>query len=364
MKAVDNHRIRSAVMGAALGIGLGFVTHASGQAQHSYLIDLESKTATDLGNVKATALNDAGQVVGYSPDGSAFITGPNGMGMTYLGMPRYPHGINNAGQVVGYFQGHAFITGPNGVGAADLGLPESSYSYASGINNAGQVVGNYYAMDADHAFITGPNGVGVRELGTFPSGDSSYAPAINATGQVAVNVNGGSEYIRHAFVTGPDGVGATDLGALPGGDYYSNATDINDSGQVVGYSPTVDRNSHAFITGPDGVGLIDLGTLPGGDSSEAYGINNAGQVVGYSGDAFITGPYGAGMTDLNSLVHLPGGAVMDEARAINNTGQVLVLVSYVPEPESYALMLAGLVLTGVMVRRKQKADARERVLSS
>ena len=68
------------------------------------------------------------------------------------------------------------------------------------------------------------------------------------------------------------------------------------------------------------------------------------------------------MTDLNSLVHLPGGLVMTDAVAINNSGQVLVsaeILPAIPETESYALMLAGLVLTGVIVRHKQKADALE-----
>ena len=39
---------------------------------------------------------------------------------------------------------------------------------------------------------------------------------------------------------------------------------------------------HAFITGPDGMGMRDLGTLGGTADSTAYGINDAGQVVGMS----------------------------------------------------------------------------------
>ena len=66
--------------------------------------------------------------------------------------------------------------------------------------------------------------------------------------------------------------------------------------------------------------------------------------------AFITGPDGAGMTDLNSLVGLSGGAVLADARGINNAGQVTA--TPIPEPGSYALLLAGLVLVRIMAARK------------
>jgi probable HAF family extracellular repeat protein len=108
--------------------------------------------------------------------------------------------------------------------------------------------------------------------------------------------------------------------------------------------------------------MTDLGTL-GGDFSYPFGINDAGQVVGesdtatgtFSPHAFITGPNGVGMTDLNSSVSLPGGVFLTEARGINNLGQVAAIGSPVPEPETYAMLLAGLSLLGFAARRRKTA---------
>ena len=104
----------------------------------------------------------------------------------------------------------------------------------------------------------------------------------------------------HAFITGRDGMGMRDLGTFSG-DTYSEARGINDAGQVVGYSATAgDHHLHAFITDPNGMGMRDLGTL-GGARRCVPGINDTGQVVGFSytggnhtNHAFITGPNGVG----------------------------------------------------------------------
>ena len=69
--------------------------------------------------------------------------------------------------------------------------------------------------------------------------------------------------------------------------------------------------------------------------------------------AFVTGPDGEGMTDLNSLVNLPG-VVLTNAWDINNNGQVIAL-GLIPEPETYALMLAGLGVVSFMARRRKSS---------
>ena len=77
-----------------------------------------------------------------------------------------------------------------------------------------------------------------------------------------------------AYIVDSNGKGLTDLGTLGGG--YSFAYGINDAGQVVGDSTTAAGPDHAFITGPNGVGMTDLGTL-GGDFSSALASTTPGR---------------------------------------------------------------------------------------
>jgi probable HAF family extracellular repeat protein len=312
----------------------------------------------------AVGINDTGQVLGYPNMGDAFlnpfITGPNGVGMSYLGTLEgaynFAAGINNAGQVVGTItpeydpSSNGYISGPNGMGLKVLGTPGDSI--ASAINNAGQVVG----FTSHHTFITGPNGVGMTAL---PDLDRVYSiTGINAAGRVVGNSEHGNSLSR-AFITGPNGVGLTALDSLGGNS--TSASAINNAGQVVGSSSLVDGSYHAFITGPNGVGITDLGAL-GGNDTFATAVNDAGQVAGYSNwadgssHAFVTGPNGVGMTDLQLLL-VSHGVVTSSAVGINNLGQVLadtrINTSMVPELSSYALMLAGLGLVGFMVRRRE-----------
>ena len=104
-----------------------------------------------------------------------------------------------------------------------------------------------------------------------------------------------------------------DLGTLPGGN-ISNAYGVNDHGQVVGVSTGSPSVTHAFLWTMN-TGMKDLGTL-GGNVSWAQAINDSVQIVGQAetnhgtADAFLR--KNGIKKDLGSL-----GGASSQANAIN-----------------------------------------------
>jgi probable HAF family extracellular repeat protein len=138
------------------------------------------------------------------------------------------------------------------------------------------------------------------------------------------------------------------------GGSSSYAYGINNNGQVVGYSYTPYYGLyHTFLY--SGGAMTDLG--PPYDYSEALGINNNGQVVGYC--LTTTGYYdgflwsGSEFVDLNTFILNNSTWDFEEATAINDNGQIVgygintsgqthaLLLTPIPEPLPWALLALG-----------------------
>jgi probable HAF family extracellular repeat protein len=192
----------------------------------------------------------------------------------------------------------------------DLGaLQGESIAYA--IDDSGSVIG------------AGPGGggtswiwdrrSGMRSLGTFPGGNgNARATAINnsetVVGFAEVAVEGP---FTQAFRWTTQG----GMQPIPGIGPGSTAFGINNAGEIVGGDAAVAGNGFLWKSGQ----VTALGALPGSQISQPFAVNNRSQVVGGSGsaDAFLWTP--GRMTDLGRLP----GAQYSEAHAVNDAGTVV-----------------------------------------
>lgn len=182
-------------------------------------------------------------------------------------------------------------------GAKAAGDPiyiELGAGQALGINQSGQVVGVISSLSAGSSYTINAGSLSVQLFG---------GSAINNHGQVVAVGNSGSLSIWTAGNEQP----------LPAalGNY---APSINDSGQVAS-----SYDAHAMLW--DGQSVIELA----GDYSIAYGINNAGTVVGrqYIPKYMFAMRWAQGVATRLPSVSPLGSSLFQEAFAINDDGDIV-----------------------------------------
>lgn len=239
--------------------------------------------------IYATAINDRGQVVGYTYEADTYQfatlwTRTDGM-VLFAGSypPFFGNSINIYGHVVGqngnsgtYTVGHATLWNNAsdllGTDLGTLGGAAEALDYGSAanhVNDLGQIVGwstttpighwNYVGSPV-HAVLW--SGGTIRDLGTLSGDASSAAWRINLFGQV-IGSSGDSVYVSTQHQSAPFNVvgrpfvwsersGMRDLNGLitsNSGWVLNTATDINVWGQIVG-TGTRNGQPHGYLLTP------------------------------------------------------------------------------------------------------------------
>ncbi|CAN5486825.1 hypothetical protein BH09PLA1_BH09PLA1_05630 [soil metagenome] len=201
----------------------------------------------------------------------------------------------------------------------DMGDLGRAVTLPQGLSENEMVAGTGWTEDGwNKAFYWSPAGgmIDIIPPGSPGMQPTAYGFGVNDNGMVAGFVAPDqSKYVPHAFVwTAP--AEFQQIGTLGGPD--SQARGINNAGEVVGYAALPNGTAHAFLWS-QGTGIRDIATL-GGDSSAAA-INEQRQIVGHT---VVAGQSRAfrwseqtGMVDIGTL-----GGIAAEAFAINNRGHV------------------------------------------
>jgi len=226
-------------------------------------------------NGQASAINNRGQVVGFSETANADPTCPPTPAISPLLWEKgkaqplpligtdtdgFANGINDQGQAVGYSGNcttaiHAVLwENDTAILLTDLGQPRSNYAFA--INNRGQIAGKVRSADGTHyvAALWQPDGT-LTTHEPLPGDLDAFATGINNRGQVVGNDFDSNFNWTHGFIW-QNGV-MTDLNTLIPGDsnlLIISASNINDRGQISGMATVLSGphtgDIHAYLATP------------------------------------------------------------------------------------------------------------------
>jgi probable HAF family extracellular repeat protein len=300
-----------------------------------YNVTIIAKINNNKEVIQAEGLNNLGQVVGwwtlYGAD-SVFIYF-NGTTTNVPNPKNYPGcvglGINNNNEFVGncpvgrntdaviYMEGEGYVN-----------LGGQGQAGAMAINNAGQIVGYTEPSSTQHAAIFFMNGT-VLDLGTLEGpGGVSQATSINDNygadgfGQIigwSTSTEAPSKATQGQAFLYVNGV-MNNIGQSICPNMYSKPTDINSKGQITGscMNGTDTSNAIAFVYNSANGEVEFL------EAQAAYGINNAGWIIGAG---YSVGPFliiNGEMYNLFDLIPPDPSFVQMLPLAINDQGQILV----------------------------------------
>jgi probable HAF family extracellular repeat protein len=309
------------------------------------------------GTSTARGVNGSGTIIGFATNASGlsrpFIWTEVG-GMKDLGtLPGFTkgaaHAVSATGVVVGSSGDRAptrWVPGAAGSWSVQyLGSLGGTYGYAFDVNDQGTIVGYADNSAGSTRAFRWTEATGMVSLALLSGAISSRALGLNADGTIVgtTNVSSGAQV---PVVWASDG-GVHALQLCPG-LAMGDGQDVNDAGVVVGTcfagggGPALPVRWDPDPSNPGGwLAPVSLGSL-GGSSGRAYGINNAGQVVGISDvngqktHAFFWDA-ARGIRDLGALLPNGLGAAMRIGDPSVGVPQLIVGVSYTSAGKGHAV---------------------------
>jgi hypothetical protein len=279
--------------------------------------------------INLLGINDSGTIAGFDngvTNAGFTLTLPHAF--TVVNFPGAAStqvtGINAAGDVSGiYVDSTGANHGFTRIGGTFTTVDDSAsavFNQALGINNSNETVG-YYTLNPAGA----PGDIAYSQKGDGFTNINALLPA-NFNSQ-AVGINSAATpwivgfYQPDAGLTTSFGFvdeGGTIITLRPFSSTFTQALGVNDLGEIVGSYVGADGNTHGYI---DNNGVFTSFDPPGSASTTINGINDKGDIVG-----FYTNP----ATDtVDGFVGTP-----------------------VPEPSTWAMMLAGFAGLGFLGYRK------------
>ena len=337
----------SGLIAASVAPTASHATVLSTVTSDGYIFTNFDPTLTSGVGSNANGISNTGQVVGTQVDVDNAPTGDNYTGTATNTSPltaahgQTAFGINSAGDVVGGSGSSAFYL-PNGGTLQTLTTPAGANN-AFGINDLGNIVGQY---------TMGANTPGF------------YLPSASSTSFTTIDQPTG------ATPTVVNAQGVNNKGLIVG--FY-----LGNDGQVHGFDANVANASSGTLVGT-AIADPTIPSVPGESGatfvfSQILGVNNEGIAVGYYGDS--TGSQHGFLYNTSTGVYtflddpaaaFSNGVEVTQITGIANSGEIAgfytdangiahsFTAAPVPEPSTWAMMLAGLTCLGFIAHRGRK----------